>query len=86
MSKAKAFPLHLEYNSVIFHFIDMSIVDIVKSNRTRRRASTTFAIVSTDLVALVDIETSVLKNCPEVLASCTVRHVSNENLGRLPEH
>ena len=40
---------------------------------------------NSDLVALVDIETSVFKNRPEVLACCAVRHVADENLGRLPE-
>ena len=40
---------------------------------------------NSDLVALVDIETGVFKNRPEVLARCAVRHVADENLGRLPE-
>ena len=40
---------------------------------------------NTDLVALVDIETGVFKNRPEVLTSCAVWHVADENLGRLPE-
>ena len=40
---------------------------------------------SRNLVTLMNIETSVFKNCPQVLASCTVRNVADENLGRLPE-
>ena len=33
----------------------------------------------------MDIETSVFKNGPEVLTSCTVWHIADENLGGLPE-
>ena len=32
----------------------------------------------------MDIETSVFKNGPEVLTSCTVGHIADENLGGLP--
>ena len=76
MSKTIAFPFHLEFHGVI----DKSAANICEALHWN-----IFNMFNTDLVALVDIETGVFKNRPEVLTSCAVRHVADENLGRLPE-
>ena len=39
----------------------------------------------TDLIALVDFEARIFKNCPEVLACRLMRNIANENLDRLPD-